>query len=135
MAKMSPMSASRPRVTGTSPCLVVSDLDRSIAYYCGKLGFAEPTVFGEPPSFAMVNRNEFDLMLSLALSPDRVRPNGADGVWDVYIKVEDARAEADALRAAGVEIDADVNETEYEMTELEVVDPDGYRICFGSPNE
>jgi catechol 2,3-dioxygenase-like lactoylglutathione lyase family enzyme len=129
------MGIERQPVTGTSPCLVVSNLEQSIAFYCEKLGFAEPAVWGEPPSFAIVNRNEFDVMLNLAPAPDRIRPNGPDGVWDLYIRVEDVRREGEALRAAGVALDADLCDTAYHMTEIEVVDPDGYRICFGSPSD
>jgi catechol 2,3-dioxygenase-like lactoylglutathione lyase family enzyme len=122
----------RPRVTATSPCLVVSDLQASLEFYCDKLGFEDPSVWGEPPCFAMLNRDDFDLMLSLATENARVRPNGPDGVWDVYIRVEDARAEAATLIELGVRLDREPSATEYEMTEIEVVDPDGYRICFGS---
>ena len=43
----------RPRILGTSPCLVVSDLERSLAFYCDKLGFTEPAMWGDPPTFAM----------------------------------------------------------------------------------
>jgi catechol 2,3-dioxygenase-like lactoylglutathione lyase family enzyme len=125
------MSPVRPRVVGTSTCLVVSDLARSIAFYCDKLGFTEATIWGDPPSFAMANRDGFDIMLTAA-SVDKVRPHGPDGIWDLYIRVEDARGEADALRAAGVAIDSDLTETEYDMLEIEILDPDGYRIAIGS---
>ena len=125
------MSPVRPRVVGTSTCLVVSDLARSIAFYCDKLGFTEPTTWGDPPSFAMANREGFDIMLTAA-GGDQVRPHGPDGIWDLYIRVEDARGEADALRAAGVVIDSDLTETEYDMLEIEILDPDGYRIAIGS---
>ena len=129
------MSSERPRVTGTAPCLVVSDIERSVSFYCDKLGFVEPALWGDPPCFAMINRDEFDLMLTLADSLDRVRPHGLEGVWDLYIRVEDARAEADALRAAGVTLDLEPYERDYQMTELEISDPDGYRICIGSASE
>src|SRR5580658_4471295 len=117
------MGIERTRVTGTSPCLVVSNLEQSIAFYCGKLGFAEPAVWGAPPCFAIVARDEFDVMLNLAHAPDGIRPNGPGGVWDLYIRVEDVRVEAEALRAAGVPLDAGLSDTEYHMTEIEVVDP------------
>ena len=113
----------------------MADLARSIAFYCDRLGFAEPVVWGEPPCFAVVNRDGFDLMLNLAPAPDRIRPSGPDGFWDVYLRVEDARGEADVLRAAGVPLEVDIADTEYQMTEFEVIDPDGYRICFGSSND
>src|SRR5581483_7543453 len=99
---------SRPRILGTSPCLVVSNLERSMAFYCDKLGFAEPETWGEPPSFGMANRDGFDIMLMQASTPDAIHPNGAAGVWDVYLRVADARDELAALRAAGVAADADL---------------------------
>jgi catechol 2,3-dioxygenase-like lactoylglutathione lyase family enzyme len=124
--------ASRPRVLGTSSCLVVSDLQRSLAFYCDKLGFVEPGVWGDPPSFAMANRDGFDIMLKQAAAPGDVNPSGPTGTWDLYIRVADARDELEALKAAGVAIDQDLSETEYEMLEFEIVDPDGYRIGIGS---
>jgi catechol 2,3-dioxygenase-like lactoylglutathione lyase family enzyme len=126
------MSAARPRILGTSPCLVVSNMERSIAFYCDKLGFAEPNVWGEPPSFAMAQRDGFDIMLKLADGAQAVRPNGPGGIWDLYIRVKDARDELEALKASGVAIDQDLSETEYDMLEFEIVDPDGYRIAIGS---
>ena len=129
------MSSPRPRLLSTSSCLLVSNLERSIAFYCDQLGFGEPVIWGEPACFAIVNRDGFDIMLNLSPIPDRIRPNGPDGFWDLYLRVEDARVEADLLRASGVPLDIDLAETEYQMTEFEVVDPDGYRICFGSPND
>jgi catechol 2,3-dioxygenase-like lactoylglutathione lyase family enzyme len=126
------MSIARPRVLGTSSCLVVSNLERSLAFYCDKLGFVEPGVWGDPPAFAMANRDGFDIMLRQAATTAEVHPNGTDGVWDIYIRVEDARDELETLKAAAVAIDQDLSETEYEMLEFEIVDPDGYRIAIGS---
>jgi len=128
------MLPSRPHALATTPVLVVADLQRSIAFYT-KLGFVEPAMWGEPPCFAMMNRDELDLMLSLAEDPSHVRPNGPHGVWDLYIKVEDLDAELTALTDLAVPIDHPIQSTEYDMRELEVVDPDGYRICFGANME
>jgi len=72
-------------------------------------------------------------MLSLAEDPAHVRPNGPNKIWDMYVKVADLHAERDALVAAGVALDRQPSTTVYEMIEMEVVDPDGYRICFGAP--
>jgi catechol 2,3-dioxygenase-like lactoylglutathione lyase family enzyme len=120
----------RPRALATTACFVVSDLSRAIAFY-EKLGFGDPGVWGEPPCFAMLNRDLFDIMLSLGEKPGQVRPNGPDHVWDLYIKVGDLEAEVAALRAAGVAIEREPSRTEYGMVEAEVSDPDGHRICFG----
>jgi catechol 2,3-dioxygenase-like lactoylglutathione lyase family enzyme len=121
---------SRPRVFATTTVLTVADLPRSLAFYA-KLGFVEPATWGEPPAFAMLNRDGFDLMLSCGPA----RPNGPAGVWDLHLRIADLAAEEDALRTAGVAIDKGPVTTAYGMYELEVVDPDGHRVCFGQDIE
>src|SRR5262245_36410931 len=123
--------APRTRVLTSTPVLVVSDLKRSIDFYVKQLGFEEPSVWGDPPCFAMLNRNGFELMLSLVESEGGVRPNGPTGVWDVYLRVDDVAAEQAALEAAGAKIEKGPVDTFYDMREIEVVDPDGHRWCFG----
>src|SRR5262245_57757515 len=92
------------RVTRWSPVFMVTDLQRSNDFYTKKLGFLDPKAWGEPPCFAMMDRNGFDLMLSVAASPEQVRPNGPHGVWDLYIVVRNLDEEIAAIKAAGVEI-------------------------------
>lgn len=120
----------RSRVTRWSPLFVVSNLQRSIDYFCTKLGFQEPNAWGEPPCFAMMHRNGFDLMLSLAASPEQIKPHGPQGVWDLYMVVENLDEEMAALNVAGVEIVRGPELTFYKNREIEVIDPDGHRICI-----
>ena len=120
----------RPRVRAVTPLLVVTDLQRALDFYCAKLGFVEPNVHGDPPCFAMMNRDGFELMLSLAEEPARVRPHGLEGIWSFYVVVADIAAEIAALRSAGVALDKGPTETFYGMREVEVLDPDGHRICL-----
>lgn len=119
----------RPRLLSTTPLLVVADLQRAIAFYA-HLGFRDASVWGEPPCFAMVFRDGFELMLSRAEDPAHVRPNGASGVWDVYLRVADVAAELEVLAAAGVLPDRGPTDAFYGMREAELVDPDGHRICI-----
>lgn len=125
------MRLGRARVVGVTPLIVVANLNRSIDFYQNKLGFREPSLWGQPPCFAMLNRDHFDVMLSLAESPEMVRPNGRQRIWDMYFKVNDISAEMAALEAAGVPLDRGPERTEYHIIEIEVIDPDGYRICIG----
>lgn len=126
------MARPRPRLLTSTPLFVVSDLHRAIDFYVRKLGFQEPQrLWGEPPCFAILHRDSFEIMLSLAGEPTHVRPNGPNGVWDVYLRVPSLDAEVAALEASGVALDRSPEKTVYDMIELEVVDPDGYRICFG----
>jgi catechol 2,3-dioxygenase-like lactoylglutathione lyase family enzyme len=121
----------RPRLITTTPLFVVADLRRSLAFYCDRLGFGDAGVWGEPPCFAMCHRDGFELMLSLAENPAHIRPNGPNGLWDLYVRVPSLEAEAAALAAAGVPLVRQPEKTVYEMIEMEILDPDGYRICFG----
>jgi len=123
-------SAQRPRLLATTPVFVVSDLQRSLDFYVGKLGFVEPAVWGEPPCFAMCNRDGFDLMLSLAPQPGAVHPNGPGDVWDLCLRVGDLATELAALHAHGVLVVKGPTDTFYAMREVEVLDPDGFRICI-----
>lgn len=125
------LQRNRPRVRSTTPSLIVSDLWQSIGFY-QKLGFVDPAVHGEPPCFAMLNRDAFDLMLTVAgtASGARPSPNGPDGVWDFCIAVDDLAAEIAALEAEGVALDRGPHDTFYQMREIEVLDPDGHRICL-----
>ena len=118
----------RPKVLTTTPLLVVSDLQRSIDFY-GRLGFGEPGIWGEPPCFAMINRDGLELMLSLTEGAAKPQPNGPHGVWDMYIRIADLDAELAALSQSGVAIDRGPVTTMYDMREIDVIDPDGYRIC------
>jgi catechol 2,3-dioxygenase-like lactoylglutathione lyase family enzyme len=126
----------RPKLLTTTPSFIVADLKASLDFYCGKLGFGEPGVWGEPPCFAMIHRDGFEMMLSLAEEKARPRPNGPDGMWDMYIRVGDLDAEIAALKAAGAEIASGPETKEYYgMREIELLDPDGHRICFGQDVE
>jgi catechol 2,3-dioxygenase-like lactoylglutathione lyase family enzyme len=122
-------STSRPRVLAVTPMLVVAELQRALDFYAA-LGFETRSVHGEPPCFAMMSRDGFDLMLSVARAPSLVHPPGREGVWSVFLVVADVASELSALRAAGVAIDKGPTDTFYAMREIEVLDPDGHRICF-----
>ena len=120
----------RPRVRAVTPLLVVSNLQRSIDFYVQVCGYRDPTPYGDPPCFAMLHRDGFDLMLSLGSDTVPVRPNGPAGVWDVYVTVVDLDQELQALRASGVTPERGPTDTAYGMREIELLDPDGYRLCF-----
>ncbi len=125
------MNSSRGRVFATTPLFMVADLNRSVRFYCEVLGFHNPGYWGEPPCFAIVNRDNFDLMLKLAASPDQIRPQGMFSEWDLHIRVSDVESERECITARGVKLASEMCVTEYGMKEIEVLDPDGYRICLG----
>jgi catechol 2,3-dioxygenase-like lactoylglutathione lyase family enzyme len=92
---------------------IVDDVDASIRFYCGHLGFDE--VMHPAPTFAMLSRGDLRLVLS---APSRQGGGGQSmpdgrvpepGGWNRFaIEVADVEAEAERLRRAGVAFRSDV---------------------------
>ena len=80
-------------LTGISPLLLVGDLDRAVAFYRDRLGF-ECELYGEPPNFAVVQRDAAVILLALAPDPAQIVPNWriVDKTCNAYIRVDDADA-------------------------------------------
>jgi catechol 2,3-dioxygenase-like lactoylglutathione lyase family enzyme len=70
---------------GVSPVLLVSDIERSVAYYHDQLGF-HCDLFGDPPDFATAERDEAMILLALCDDPAKIVPNWriADKICNAY---------------------------------------------------
>jgi len=121
------------------PELYVSDLTRSLAFYCGALGFS--IVYQRPAErFAYIEREGAELMLEEPvgrtwLAGPLEAPYGR-GV-NFQITVEDAVALRDAALAAGALLIQDLEEKTYlrddepiRVRQCVVQDPDGYLLRF-----
>ena len=51
----------------------------------------------------------------------------------LYFEVADVRAEADALKAKGVQFLKDVHDTKWGTTEFAILDNQGHTLYFGAP--
>jgi catechol 2,3-dioxygenase-like lactoylglutathione lyase family enzyme len=98
----------------------VRDLDEARRFYRDKLGFTE-TLFDEDERWSKLERSGMEIALSAG------EPNQS-GV--AHVEVDDVKAEAERLRAEGVEVGV-VVELHGEMRLLEVIDPDGNRVELG----
>src|SRR4051794_11926876 len=94
------------RLTSVSPVLLVTDLDRAVAFWRDGLGF-ECHVYGDPPNFASASRDEATVLLSLARDVGRIVPNWeiVDGVWNVYIRVDDVDTVYAEVQGRGTPLD------------------------------
>jgi catechol 2,3-dioxygenase-like lactoylglutathione lyase family enzyme len=97
----------------------VRDLDAARAFYKEKLGFTE--TFVEEGEWAKLERSGMEIGLAVG------EPEEDGGV--AHVDVDDVKATAEELRAAGVEIGV-VFELHGEMRLLDVFDPDGNRLQF-----
>ena len=121
-------------LTGISPLLLVGDLDRAVAFYRDRLGF-ECELYGDPPNFAVVQRDAAVILLALAADPAQIVPNWkiVDKTCNAYIRVDDADAVYDEVQERGAEIDYEIYDTPWGFREFGVQDPDGHDIAFGQP--
>jgi catechol 2,3-dioxygenase-like lactoylglutathione lyase family enzyme len=111
------------------PVLRVSDYARSRAFWTTGIGFAVAEEGGEPPRFAILERDGQRVFLDGWHGPDAPGYAG----WRVYFHTLDLDEEAARLEAQGVSLDKPPHETVYGMREFELLDPDGNRLCFGQP--
>lgn len=131
------MPDSRPKknLFAHAPVFLVSDLVASVAWYRDVLGFSDPPLWGEPPCFAMPQRDGLIVMLQLAaaaaVQPNSRRRDDAEA-WDAFFWCADSEPLWQAFRAAGVDVVyPPVDRPCYGMREFAVRDPDGYVLCFG----
>jgi catechol 2,3-dioxygenase-like lactoylglutathione lyase family enzyme len=114
-----------PRFGRAAPTIAVADIDAALSFYTGVLGFHVTFTNGEPPHFAIVERDDAELHLTLA--PE----HRSDDVNVAHLLVEDARALHDHVVAHGVAIVEDLRDSDYDMRGFVMADPDGNRIDVG----
>ncbi|NUT55410.1 MAG: hypothetical protein HOQ03_05440 [Thermoleophilia bacterium] len=101
----------------------VRDLDAGRAFYRDVLGFEEVFVDFED-GWSRLQHGEMEIALAEG------DPAESSGV--AHVDVTDVKAEAERLRAAGVEVGV-VFELHNEMRLLDVFDPDGNRVQLSQP--
>ena len=127
---------SRANLGAVSPCFIVSNVDRTITFYCDKLGFEER--FREPaadPFFAIVGRDRAQLFVK-AEKDVLPQPNHTRHEFmrlDAFVYVEDPDALAAELSGRGVDLSAPLKDTSDGLRGFEIRDPDGYMLFFGRP--
>jgi catechol 2,3-dioxygenase-like lactoylglutathione lyase family enzyme len=106
------------------PVLSCKNVAASIAFYTDKLGFAA-SAWGEPPTFAILQRGTASIALAQAEKPAVSR------TWAAYVYVADADVLYRELFDHGVRIEHAPMTQSYNCRDFVVDDPDGHMICFG----
>jgi len=112
------------RITATNPILCVRDVGASIRYYVEQLGFSLQFSWGEPLSFAGVQRDGFEVMLCLD-------GQGQPGTW-FTVWVDDVDALHEEYVASGADVRRAPVDLPWGVREMNVADPDGHRIRFST---
>lgn len=116
------------QLTGFSAVFTVRDVAASIAFYRDRLGFRLQFGMGEPPTYAIIERDT----VSLHLMPASQSPDGL-GTSSIYVYVDDVDALRDGLVAMVCPISFGPEDLSYGMREIAVRDPDGNGLTFGAP--
>ena len=123
------MAATQPQFTRSTPVLRVADYDRARRFYTDKLGFVVVEEGGDPVRFGILRRDRAFVFLD-AFHGGPSETTAA--VWSAYFHVTEIECVAAELADRGVTFTQPVHETEYGMLELEIADPDGHTLCFGT---
>lgn len=115
-----------PRLICANPGLRARDVKALAEWYSGNLGFEIKFLWQDPPTYAMIGRDE----IRIGIGPS----DGPFGPSSFYIHVEDIDGLYAEFNARGIVRRPPTLEP-YGMREFEVYDPDGNRICFGETTE
>lgn len=127
-----------------TPNLVVSDLDRSLAFYRDVLGFTVVTTVpepasapaGEPVAFAWMQRDTVNVFLNSETSA-KMKTSAGTSMLFITLGAGDIASGIDALFAAVKDrapVEMPLTDQFYGMREFTITDPDGYVVIFAQPN-
>mgnify|MGYP002622688802 CR=1 FL=1 len=123
---------SSAKLTGSAPILLVSDVSRSIEHYRDKLGFDVVNTFEEPPTFAIMQRDNMFIMFAGAKA-ECIIPNWKirKATSNVYFWTDDVESLYKEYIENGATIDWNLYTAPYGVKEFGINDPDSYDIAFG----
>ena len=115
-------------ITAAASVLPVSNIDDSIEFFTGAMGFKEKFRFGE---YAGLERENCLLHLSHESNPN----TGAPGSATVYLFCDDVDGIYNELVSRGVTVTSEPEDYSYGMRDFVAVDIDGNRFTFGAPTQ
>ncbi len=113
------------------PNVFVKDFPAALAYYTASLGFHSLFVYGDPPFYAHVARDEAILAIR-HVDKSVIDHRAGEDLLSAFIEVSDVDALHQQLQAAGAHIRQAPRVEPWAMRSLIVGDPDGNLICFAS---
>jgi predicted lactoylglutathione lyase len=121
------------RIVSHAPVLLVRDVVAAAGYYRDRLGFSYDRLWGEPPDFCMVERDDHTVMLSQAPAGTPLKPHWqiVHHMWNAYFWVDDVEAIYAEFVQRGATIDYGLGMKDYGVYEFGVQDLDGHDLAFG----
>ncbi|MEL6590606.1 MAG: VOC family protein [Bacteroidota bacterium] len=113
-----------------APVFPVADVSKAARWYEDKLGFTISFLWQEPPTYGVLRRSEH---VSIHLSETDMSKVDRKAVH--YIFVHDVDAVYAEFLERQVPLEEKPQDTDYQMREFELIDPDGNRLVFGKGTE
>jgi uncharacterized glyoxalase superfamily protein PhnB len=126
------------RFFGVIPVFLVDDVIETAGYYHDVLGFEVDFVYGEPPIYGSVSRDDAILNFSQSDPPGRrnsVSTAGTGNGVDAYIVVSDIDDLYEELQHHGAKVVVAIESHDYGMREFQIEDINGYKIALAEEIE
>ncbi|MGA2652332.1 MAG: VOC family protein [Terracidiphilus sp.] len=119
-----------------SPCLIVRDVVKTIAFYIEKLGFETRFIAPEvDPFFAIIGRDGAQIFIKAegGIEPVPNQTRHPHLRWDAFVYASDPDALAANFMDHGAVFSKPLEDTHDGLRGFEISDPDGYVLFFGRP--
>lgn len=137
MSKEAAPTQSRPTLTSTAAQLFVADIQASCDFYTDKLGFTVDFVYGNPPFYGQISRDQARLALRLVEEPvfagdirEREHLLSASITVATTHEIEQLFS---IYQAAEVHFHQRLTKESWDARTFIVEDPDGNLILFAGP--
>ena len=121
------------KLIGSAPVIFVRNVYAATEHYRDAMGFSFGEIFGEPPSFAILKRDNMYVMVKQIEDHKHIVPRWtvSAGLWDMYFWVDDVDALYKEFVERGAKIDYGLCDQPYGCREFGTQDIDGHDIGFG----
>jgi uncharacterized glyoxalase superfamily protein PhnB len=118
-----------------APQFFTTNMAATLTYYRDQLGFTCIGTWQDPPSYAIVARDQQRIHFRLAEPPLASPDKYPDELLDAYLIIDDADALYAEYAARGVEFTRALGNTPWHCREFVVKDCDGRLLAFGGGAE
>jgi predicted enzyme related to lactoylglutathione lyase len=128
------MTASQTaKLTASAPVLFVRDVHAAATHYRDAMGFSFEKIWGEPPSFAILQRDAMFVMVKQIDDHRHIVPRWtvSPNLWDMYFWVDNVDALYEEFVKRGAKIDYGLCHQPHGCREFGAQDIDGHDIGFG----
>jgi catechol 2,3-dioxygenase-like lactoylglutathione lyase family enzyme len=130
------MTMDHAKTEAISPCFIVSNVEKTVAFYGEKLGFETRLIAPEvDPFFAIIGRDGAQIFIKaergIAPVPNNTRHSHLR--LDAFVYASDPDGLAAEFGALGAVFSKLLEDTHDGLRGFEICDPDGYVLFFGRP--